>query len=210
MLTLWDLLPVKRKGRRRDERPDPPAPPARITPPPGLAVPAPARRRPTMRERYHEMERELLRRHGIRVRKWRTSMSGVAWQVTYADGTTSRLIEAPRPRGPMSAAVFLHEIGHHVIGFNRYRPRCLEEYHAWAWALAEMERRGLNVTDAVRRRMAESLRYAVSKGVRRGLKAVPAELRDFLGASDDTMPQRSDGGSRASVPVLRHGAGAER
>jgi hypothetical protein len=79
----------------------------------------------------------------------------------------------------MSAAIFLHEVGHHAIGFNVYKPRCLEEYHAWAWAVAEMERRGLNVTDAVRKRMAESLRYAVDKARRRGLREVPPELRPF-------------------------------
>ena len=61
----------------------------------------------------------------VGVRKWRSSMSGVAWQVTYRDGTVARLIESPRPRGPVSAAIFLHEIGHHAIGLGRFRPRCL-------------------------------------------------------------------------------------
>ena len=46
----------------------------------------------------------------------------------------------------MSAAIFCHEIGHHAIGFTRYKPRCLEEYHAWAWSFAEMERRGFTRT----------------------------------------------------------------
>jgi hypothetical protein len=132
-----------------------------------------------MRDRYDAMQREMLETYGVRVRRWRSSMSGVAWEVHYHGGAVSRLIEAPKPRGPMSAAIFLHEIGHHAIGFNTYRPRCLEEYHAWAWALREMERRGLNVTDAVRRRMHESLAYAVAKARRRGLKRVPAELVPF-------------------------------
>lgn len=133
----------------------------------------------TMAERYEALTRAMLKEHGVRVRKWRTSMSGVAWQVRYADGTIARLIESPRPKGPMSAAIFLHEIGHHAIGFNVYRPRCLEEYHAWAWSLAQMERHGLNITDAVRRRMHESLWYAVEKAKRRGLREVPAELAGF-------------------------------
>ena len=106
-------------------------------------------------------------------------MTGCAWEVHYKDGSVSRLIEAPRPRGPMSAAVFLHEIGHHAIGLGAHKPRCLEEHHAWVWSIAQMERLGLNVTDRVRRRMEESLRYAVHKSRRRGLKSLPVELEPF-------------------------------
>jgi hypothetical protein len=91
----------------------------------------------------------------------------------------TRLIESPYPRGPMSCVVFLHEVGHHAIGFGRYRPRCLEEYKAWEWALAEMERQGFNITDAVRRRHADALRYAVAKACRRGLKRLPVELLPY-------------------------------
>lgn len=174
MLTLWDILPQRVRRPRTPEvatRPAPSraAPPARTTPGASSA-----------QERYDNMARELLARHGVRVRKWRTSMSGVAWQITYRDGTVSRLIEAPRPRGPMSAAVFCHEIGHHAIGFHRYKPRCLEEFHAWDWAIKEMERRGLNVTDRVRQRMHESLHYAIQKAARRGLRTLPRELEPFL------------------------------
>jgi hypothetical protein len=106
-------------------------------------------------------------------------MSGKAWELRYYDGRVSRLIEAPRPRGPMSAAVFLHEIGHHAIGFDVHRLRCVEEYHAWAFALAEMERWRLNITDAVRRRVDESLCYALAKARRRGLREIPAELARY-------------------------------
>ena len=133
-----------------------------------------------MRERYDELTKRMLRAHAVRVRKWRTSMSGVAWQVTYADGRVSNLIEAPRPRGPMSAAVFLHEIGHHAIGLGAYTPRCLEEYHAWRFAIDTMRREGLNVTPAVEKRMKESLEYAVYKALKRGLKRLPVELEPYL------------------------------
>jgi hypothetical protein len=133
-----------------------------------------------MEARYEAVTRLMLKAYGIRVRKWRTSMSGVAWCLTYRDGTVKRLIEAPRPRGPMSAAVFLHEIGHHAIGFNVYKPRCLEEYHAWRWSLTAMEANGLNITDQVRYRMHASLWYAVAKAKRRGIKSVPDELAPFM------------------------------
>lgn len=126
------------------------------------------------------LERRMLKQYGVRVRKWRTSMSGVAWQVTYQDGSVSRLLESPKPKGPMSCAIFLHEIGHHAIGFKTYKPRCLEEYHAWKFAIDTMEAEGLNVTDRVHERMRDSLRYAVAKAVRRGLKKIPVELMPYL------------------------------
>lgn len=172
MLTLWDLIAKPRTRAPKAPTPRARARPARITS--RAATPG------SMRDRYERLTRDMLQEHGVRVRKWRTSMSGVAWQVFYHDGSNSRLIEAPRPRGPMSAAIFLHEIGHHAIGFGTYRPRCLEEYHAWKWALEQMESRGLNVTDAVRRRMHESLHYAICKARRRGLKRIPEPLEPFL------------------------------
>lgn len=176
--SLWDLLPasirpspVVREDRRPPARGPAPAKVARATRNAGRA---------TMQDRYESMARELLAAHGVRVRRWRTSMSGVAWEVRYNDGTVKRLIEAPQPRGPMSAAVFLHEIGHHAIGFNRYSPRCLEEHMAWSWALAEMERRSLNITPAVRKRVLHSMRYAIAKARRRGIKEIPGELHAYL------------------------------
>ena len=125
---------------------------------------------------YDRMVREMLATHKVRVRRWRASMSGIAWYVTYRDGSVQRLIEAPRPKSPMSAAIFLHEIGHHAIGFNVYKPRCLEEYHAWKYALAQMDAWGIEVTERVKTRVEKSLKYAVGKAKRRGIRRVPEEL----------------------------------
>lgn len=172
MKTLWDLLPPRL-------RPPPPPPPVmRVAPPRPAARAKP--RQGEMARRYEEVTRQMLKAHNVRVRKWRASMSGCAWSVIYADGSVSRLIEAPQPKGPMSAAVFLHEIGHHAIGLGAIRPRCLEEWAAWDWALREMERQGLNVTPRVHARVRESLRYAVAKARRRGLKRIPTELLPYL------------------------------
>ncbi|MEE8460191.1 MAG: hypothetical protein V3S08_09960, partial [Phycisphaerales bacterium] len=91
-----------------------------------------------------------------------------------------RLIEAPYPRGPMSCAIFLHEIGHHAIGFNTHRLRCLEEYDAWRWSLDTMRKKGLNVTVAVEKRMDDAIRYAVRKALRRGLKQLPEQLAAYV------------------------------
>lgn len=199
MLTLWDLIEPILKGRGRKKAADAAqrsAPAAGETPAPVVVVQKrPARRKSSgsttpqaprvqgvesAQERYDRIVSEQLARYEIRVRKWRTSMSGIAWYVTYKDGRVSRLIESPRPKGPMSMAVFLHEVGHHAIGFNVHKPRCLEEYHAWAWSLARMEEFELNITDAVRHRMHLSLWYAVAKAKRRGIKSVPEELMPYV------------------------------
>jgi hypothetical protein len=171
MQTLWDLVRA-RPAAHPAPAPKPPRAPARRTKPDAKAQ-NPAQ------TRYDQVTREMLDAYRVRVRRWRTSMSGIAWEVHYRDGTVTRLIESPRPKGPMSVAVFLHEIGHHAIGFGRYSPRCLEEYHAWAFALQQMERLGLNITESVHRRVRNSLRYAVSKARRRGLRRVPAELQAY-------------------------------
>lgn len=134
-----------------------------------------------MQDRYDAMVEEMKTTYGIRVRKWRKSSSGVAWAIRYVGtGRVVKLIESPYPRGPMSCAIFLHEVGHHAIGLGVHKPRCLEEYHVWVWALQAMRERGFTVTPAVERRMDRSMRYAVAKARRRGLRKVPGELRQYL------------------------------
>lgn len=169
--TLWDLLrpPV-----------DPPAdPPSR--------TPTRNSRGSRMQARYDQLVTDMKRLHRVRIVRWRKSTSGCAWEVHYRDGTMTRLVESPYPRGPMSCAVFLHEIGHHAIGFGRYRPRCLEEYHAWRWSFEQMIDLGFNVTETVRRRRDEALHYAIQKARRRGLRRLPIELEPFLARPDRTQ-----------------------
>src|SRR5579862_1573797 len=89
---------------------------------------------------FSRIVRQTRSRHRVRVKKWRGNMSGSAWQVTYGDGRVERWIEAPFPKTDLSLSIFLHEVGHHVIGFDRYKHRCEEEYHVWIWALNEMRR----------------------------------------------------------------------
>lgn len=128
---------------------------------------------------YEHMTRTMLASFGVRVRKWRSSTSGVAWQLTDAQGHVTRLIESPRPRGPMSAAVFLHEIGHHAIGFDRYKLRCVEEYHAWMYSLEQMRRWAIPVTERVEHRVYDCLHYALAKAKKRGMRTVPPELMPY-------------------------------
>ena len=39
---------------------------------------------------YASILRTIRRRHAVRVRKWRTTMSGSAWQVRHSDGRVIR------------------------------------------------------------------------------------------------------------------------
>jgi len=179
--TLWDLLI---RAPRVNAQPSAKATRSRDGAPPRSA---------RVQQRYDSLVAEMKSTYHVRVRKWRTSTTGCAWEVHYHNGRTTRLIEAPYPRGPMSCAIFLHEIGHHAIGFGRHKPRCLEEYHAWKWALDTMRERGFNVTEGVEKRMRESMRYAVEKARRRGLKNLPMELLPYLTESnaDDSAAPRA-------------------
>jgi hypothetical protein len=143
-----------------------------------------------MTDRYAALVAEMKQTHALHVRKWRTASSGVAWTRRDHRGVERRYIESPYPRGPMSCAIFLHEVGHHAIGLGRYRPRCLEEYHAWRWALEAMHVRGFKITEAVLRRRDRSLQYAVAKACRRGLAEVPVELQAYAPATTALRPHR--------------------
>ena len=163
--TLWELLGLRAGADRRVRRPSSHAP----RPPRSAA----------MQARYDDLVAEMKDTWNIRIHRWRKSTSVCAWQLRAPDGTITRMIEAPYPRGPMSCVVFLHEVGHHAIGFGRYRPRCLEEQKAWLWAMDAMRSRDLNVTKAVERRYEQAMRYAVAKAQRRGLKTMPASLVEY-------------------------------
>ena len=123
--------------------------------------------------------RDMKRRYDVRVKKWRSSMSGCAWRVYHADGRAVNWIEAPFPKTPISLAIFLHEVGHHVIGFERYKKRCEEEYHVWLWAIGQMKKLGVQPDERVQRRFDLSMQYAVEKAVRRGIKHLPLQLHRF-------------------------------
>jgi hypothetical protein len=162
--TLWDLVGLSRK------KPSPKRHRSPVRRPP---------RSPAMQARYDELVEQMKERWEVKVHRWRNSTSGCAWQLKSKDGTITRMIESPYPRGPMSCVVFLHEIGHHAIGFGRYRPRCLEEQMAWLWAMDAMREHGFNVTVAIDRRYANAMRYAIAKALRRGLKRIPESLIEF-------------------------------
>ena len=119
--------------------------------------------------RYAAQALRLLDEHGVRVCHWRRNMTGIAWL-----GHPRRPIEAPHPKSPLSFAILAHEVGHHANG--HLRPRWREEQLAWEFALAQMARLGVPVSDAVTERYHQSLRYALAKALRRGLREIPPEL----------------------------------
>lgn len=122
--------------------------------------------------RYATEALALLREHDVRVCHWRGNMTGLAWL-----GHPSRPIEAPHPRSPLSFAVLAHEVGHHAQGL--IRPRWREEHLAWEFAFQQMEEHGVPITERVRERYARSMRYALAKALRRGLREIPTELASF-------------------------------
>lgn len=129
---------------------------------------------------YAALVEELKAKYKIVVRKWRTQMTGMAYELHYHDGRIKRMIVAPRPRSPVSAAIFLHEVGHHAIGFGRYRPRCLEEYYVWQWAFREMRAREIPVEARVLRHYKHSMMHYVHLAKKQGLRELPGELHPFL------------------------------
>ena len=129
---------------------------------------------------YAGIVNQIKQRYGIRIKRWRSNMTGCAWQVRYRNGRVIRWIEAPSPKSPISLAIFLHEVGHHVIGFESYKRRCEEEYHAWTWAMAKMRELGVDPDYRVLQRFELSMSYAVDKALRRGIKDLPEILTPFL------------------------------
>lgn len=132
---------------------------------------------------YSSIVTQLKKEHRIRIRRWRRAMSGCAWRVYHADGRVINWVESPVPRTPISLAIFLHEVGHHVIGFDRYPDQCVEELRAWQWAIGRMKRLGIQPDARVMRRYDRSMRYAVEKALRRGMRPMPRSLQAWLPAA---------------------------
>ncbi len=128
---------------------------------------------------YDQLVAEMKAHYGISIRKWRSSMSGVAYELHYNNGDVRRMISAPRPRSPVSVCIFMHEVGHHAVGFKKFRPRCLEEYHVWQWAFEQMRKRAIPVDRRVERHYRRSMYHYVRLAKKRGLKVLPPVLEQF-------------------------------
>lgn len=131
---------------------------------------------------YSPIVRDMKVQYAIRVRRWRRAMSGRAWRVSFSNGRCINWIEAPYPKTPISLLVFLHEVGHHAIGFDQYAPGCEEEYHVWLWAFEKMSEYGVAVDQRSLDRFARSMQYAISKALRRR-EPIPCEILDRFGSA---------------------------
>ena len=177
--------PKRERAQPKSERVEP----ERVKPQMPRVKPAPPRVKPRAprgidhsrraQQRYDAIVEDSLAQHGLRVRRWRNSLSGLATLRIYRDGSQDRTIESPYPTSPLRLAIFLHEVGHHVIGLGVFRPRCLEEFHAWRYAIDRMNEMGLPTEGTVQRRFERSMQYAVAKSVRRGIRALPVEVAAF-------------------------------
>ena len=177
--------PKRERAQPKSERVEP----ERVKPQMPRVKPVPPRVKPRAprgidhsrraQQRYDAIVEDSLAQHGLRVRRWRNSLSGLATLRIYRDGSQDRTIESPYPTSPLRLAIFLHEVGHHVIGLGVFRPRCLEEFHAWRYAIDRMNEMGLPTLGTVQRRFERSMQYAVAKSVRRGIRALPVEVAAF-------------------------------
>ncbi|RLS88916.1 MAG: hypothetical protein DWI09_05865 [Planctomycetota bacterium] len=177
--------PKRERAQPKSERVEP----ERVKPQMPRVKPVPPRVKPRAprgidhsrraQQRYDAIVEDSLAQHGLRVRRWRNSLSGLATLRIYRDGSQDRTIESPYPTSPLRLAIFLHEVGHHVIGLGVFRPRCLEEFHAWRYAIDRMNEMGLPTEGTVQRRFERSMQYAVAKSVRRGIRALPVEVAAF-------------------------------
>ena len=135
---------------------------------------------PDERSPWTSIVAEMKERFDLRIRKWRDNLSGCAWRVHHTSGKTVNWMESPLPRSAVSLAIFLHECGHHAIGFDRSKKRCEEEYHVWMWALDRMREFNIEPDETTLRRVEMSMQYAVDKALRRGMKDLPSELQQYL------------------------------
>lgn len=177
------LLPFMRREARA-AKPTPKSTPKPTPKPAAKSSAKSSKRRSPRQKQYDSVVEEMKATYGFKVRKWRRSMSGCAWELLYTDGRRLPMLESPYPKSPLSCSIFLHEVGHHAIGLGSVKPRCLEELRAWQWSLAAMEARGIEVDEKVRDRFRRSMEYAVAKAARRGIRSLPAELAPFLPAAN--------------------------
>jgi hypothetical protein len=126
---------------------------------------------------------QMRSRYDVRIRRWRISMSGCAWSTLHLDGRRFNWIESPYPKTPISLAIFLHEVGHHAIGFSAFERQCEEEYHVWRWAIDRMHELGVEPDESALRRVELSMRYELDKALRRGMRIIPDALSEYATAA---------------------------
>lgn len=122
---------------------------------------------------------QLLKESGCTVRRYReNTLTGVAFTNDDDWG-----IEVPRPTTARRFGTCAHEIGHQMLHRHNSKPRWLEEWEAWDYALKQFVRFDLPGAEAAMKDAAKCLRYAAKKANRRIKKPETAQ------AILDTFPE---------------------
>lgn len=90
---------------------------------------------------------------------------------------------AAEPKGYRSFFTLLHEVGH-IVGekadYSSGVPRSLAEHNATEWAYQTLKELGLPVKRKVKGEYNAYIKEKVARGLRRGLREVPRELRKLF------------------------------
>lgn len=127
---------------------------------------------------FEAAAQQLLKESGCTVRRYRErTLTGVAYTSDDDWG-----IEVPRPTTARRFATFAHEVGHQMLHRHNSKPRWLEEWEAWDYALKQFARFDLPGVEDALKDAAKCLRYAARKAERR---AKPETAQAIL----DTFPR---------------------
>ena len=87
------------------------------------------------------------------------------------------------PRGFPSFFTAMHEIGHIVHPQGNYgvaKTRAVAEHNATEWAKQECRRLGVRIRRKTIKQYDSYIKEKVERGLRRGLRVVPSEVRKYL------------------------------
>ena len=134
-------------------------------------------------EQYAGIVAGLLAKHNITA-CYRCECRGAGYAMghsrAHAHIDERKICLASEPKGYSSFFTALHEIGHIVAENASYKsgvPRALAEHNATEWAYQILRAHELPIKRKTRRAYDAYISDKVARGVRRGLKVIPAVLR---------------------------------
>lgn len=120
--------------------------------------------------KWYDAGMELAAKYHVKIRKYRKSMTGVAY-------FSSCEICTPEPKTAKSFYIFTHEVGH--IANGNIKPSCLGEYMADKFAEDSFKQYGFTIPREVKAEMNRYRAYSLAQALNRGLKNIPAELKPY-------------------------------
>ena len=134
---------------------------------------------------YQQMFGDLVMHHGLEVCFGCTCTTGtyeLGHSRAHAHVKEKKICLAAVPKGYPSFFAALHEIGHIVHPQGSYSssyPRSLAEHNATDWAKKKLRELGIPVRRKVVAKYDAYIGNKVARGLRRGLRHVPAVLRKY-------------------------------